>query len=662
MSSSLEPASSGKSVTPSREGRHKASSSILAGVPKLAPAVGLSCGVLLGAGLLFQGPPVQHQPAPGAATTVSPASVTASPSVHLSFDRTSTLFSQPGSGWKAGGSAGQGWGAGGFPGSGWGAEGVPGSGWGSVGGYGQPASAVNGDLSAVVQYAYAGLGHPYVWGGTSFANGWDCSGFVQWAYAQAGIALPRVSQWEALTPTTTPSPGDLVTQRPDGPNHWAHVGIYVGNGMMISALNPQQGTILHSVGPPGTSWFFTTNVSAGPESPDSLPAPWQPPVQASAPQQGGPPEAPTVGDSKDQNNASDPKRDKDPAPKRDDEPRTKRDSAPAPKHKDTSPRNDPPAQASLRPAPEQERTGGGDRHDRHGENDTQQDEDRQPEQSNESHLDSGEDDRGQEQDQEQHPKPSPALPTDGADNPDDQGGGDNSDVEEGAAADKSETDPSDTTTPTEEDPPATEEQPTDESTAEESTEEASSDDGPTKSEQPTDESKLPETPTATDEPTPEPTNTDAEAETNEPTTDSPNSTDEPTTKPSPEDSSTASEPPTVNPLAAVEAAQSQVGQALDPAAFIETVLLSAGYQPTEIPDTYLKLGKSVDSVNGLFPGDLLFYPAAEDGSLRVAVYVGVDETGAGKAVWASPAGKVAEFTVAEHEAELVQVNRLESPQ
>ncbi|MHA7304408.1 C40 family peptidase [Arthrobacter sp. TMN-49] len=94
--------------------------------------------------------------------------------------------------------------------------------------------------------AYQGLGHSYVWGGTSFENGWDCSGFVQWAYGQAGVGLPRTEQWLPMVETTNPQPGDLVVQNPDGPNHWSHIGIYLGNGRMISALNPSVGTILHT--------------------------------------------------------------------------------------------------------------------------------------------------------------------------------------------------------------------------------------------------------------------------------------------------------------------------------------------------------------------------------------------------------------------------------
>jgi len=109
-------------------------------------------------------------------------------------------------------------------------------------------SAATSGLAAI---AYTGIGSPYVWGGTT-PSGWDCSGFTQWVYAQAGISIPRVNAWNAMKPTSTPAPGDLVMQ-----NGGAHVGIYVGNGMMISALNPSQGTLLLPVSATGTSAFFT---------------------------------------------------------------------------------------------------------------------------------------------------------------------------------------------------------------------------------------------------------------------------------------------------------------------------------------------------------------------------------------------------------------------
>lgn len=108
--------------------------------------------------------------------------------------------------------------------------------------------------SGVAAIAYTGIGHSYVWGGTSPVTGWDCSGFTQWVYAQAGISIPRTNAWTVMKPTSTPQPGDLVMQ-----NGGAHVGIYVGNGMMISALNPSQGTLLHAAAATGSSAFFTMN-------------------------------------------------------------------------------------------------------------------------------------------------------------------------------------------------------------------------------------------------------------------------------------------------------------------------------------------------------------------------------------------------------------------
>jgi len=108
--------------------------------------------------------------------------------------------------------------------------------------------------SGIAAIAYTGIGHSYVWGGTSPVTGWDCSGFVQWVYAQAGISIPRTNAWSIMSPTSAPQPGDLVVQ-----NGGAHVGIYVGNGMMISALNPSQGTLLHSPAATGTSSYYHLN-------------------------------------------------------------------------------------------------------------------------------------------------------------------------------------------------------------------------------------------------------------------------------------------------------------------------------------------------------------------------------------------------------------------
>ena len=86
--------------------------------------------------------------------------------------------------------------------------------------------------TAVVAEAEKYLGVPYVWGGTT-PSGFDCSGLVQYVYAQLGITLPRNSEAQYVfgTVTTSPVPGDIV-------HYSGHVGIYIGNGMMIHAPKP----------------------------------------------------------------------------------------------------------------------------------------------------------------------------------------------------------------------------------------------------------------------------------------------------------------------------------------------------------------------------------------------------------------------------------------
>ncbi|MDO4919303.1 C40 family peptidase [Kocuria sp.] len=107
--------------------------------------------------------------------------------------------------------------------------------------------------SGLAGTAYQGVGGAYVWGGSSF-KAWDCSGFTQWVYAQNGINLPRTTwaQFAAGTPTSNPQPGDLVSQ-----NGGSHVGIYIGNGQMISALNPSQGTQIHAVNAMHVDGYYT---------------------------------------------------------------------------------------------------------------------------------------------------------------------------------------------------------------------------------------------------------------------------------------------------------------------------------------------------------------------------------------------------------------------
>jgi cell wall-associated NlpC family hydrolase len=117
----------------------------------------------------------------------------------------------------------------------------------------QSASIAPVASGGIVGTAMQGLGGSYVYGGTAF-KAWDCSGFVQWAYAQNGVSLPRTTweQFAALQPTSNPQPGDLVSQ-----NGGSHVGIYLGDGQMISALNPAQGTSVHPVSAMSVDGYYT---------------------------------------------------------------------------------------------------------------------------------------------------------------------------------------------------------------------------------------------------------------------------------------------------------------------------------------------------------------------------------------------------------------------
>lgn len=106
----------------------------------------------------------------------------------------------------------------------------------------------NGQAAAIaIAYAEAQLGKPYLWGGTG-PDGYDCSGLVMMAYRQAGVSLPRTSeqQWTAgpQVPANQLQPGDLVFYNPGEQVAGlpGHVGIYLGNGLMIHA--PHTGDVV----------------------------------------------------------------------------------------------------------------------------------------------------------------------------------------------------------------------------------------------------------------------------------------------------------------------------------------------------------------------------------------------------------------------------------
>jgi cell wall-associated NlpC family hydrolase len=92
----------------------------------------------------------------------------------------------------------------------------------------------NVSAAKAVREALALLGVPYVWGGTTRA-GFDCSGFTQHIWAVAGVKIPRTVRAQARAgkpiPLNKAEPGDLVVFYPS--QH--HVGVYVGDGMVIDS-------------------------------------------------------------------------------------------------------------------------------------------------------------------------------------------------------------------------------------------------------------------------------------------------------------------------------------------------------------------------------------------------------------------------------------------
>lgn len=103
--------------------------------------------------------------------------------------------------------------------------------------------ATGGSVSALITAAKKYLGVPYKWGGTDPSSGLDCSGFVQRAFKDIGISLPRVSRDQAQAGTKVDSianakAGDLVFFG----SPVDHVGIYLGDNKMIVA--PKTGDVV----------------------------------------------------------------------------------------------------------------------------------------------------------------------------------------------------------------------------------------------------------------------------------------------------------------------------------------------------------------------------------------------------------------------------------
>ena len=128
-----------------------------------------------------------------------------------------------------------------FPGSGYIGKYVE----GSYTDYDIPSEALDDEVfAAIIKEAEKYLGYPYVWGGSSPSTSFDCSGFVSWVINHSGWDVGRLGA-QGLCNICTPvssanvKPGDLVffTGTYDTPGV-SHVGIYVGNNMMIHCGDP----------------------------------------------------------------------------------------------------------------------------------------------------------------------------------------------------------------------------------------------------------------------------------------------------------------------------------------------------------------------------------------------------------------------------------------
>jgi len=115
-----------------------------------------------------------------------------------------------------------------------------------TGSYPNYPSPIGDSVGAVaLRAALTRLGDPYVWAAAG-PDAFDCSGLVVWAFAQEGISLPHFtgSLWDlgVHVPESDLQPGDLVFFFGED-----HVGLYIGDGLMVDAPAPGQNVIVQSI-------------------------------------------------------------------------------------------------------------------------------------------------------------------------------------------------------------------------------------------------------------------------------------------------------------------------------------------------------------------------------------------------------------------------------
>jgi len=125
-----------------------------------------------------------------------------------------------------------------------------------------PDALTDPDFEALIKEAEKYLGYPYVWGGSSPSTSFDCSGFVCWVLRESGVynigrtTAQGIFNECAKIPPSESRPGDIIffTGTYASSGAVSHVGIYVGNGMMIHCGNPIQYASVNS--PYWTEHFY----------------------------------------------------------------------------------------------------------------------------------------------------------------------------------------------------------------------------------------------------------------------------------------------------------------------------------------------------------------------------------------------------------------------
>lgn len=106
------------------------------------------------------------------------------------------------------------------------------------------SAGVSPNATGVVAEAEKYLGTPYKWGGTKPSTGFDCSGFLQYVWAQKGVSIPRTTFQQVKAGTQVPinslQPGDAIFFNTDSAN--SHVGMYIGHGQFIQS--PHTGDVV----------------------------------------------------------------------------------------------------------------------------------------------------------------------------------------------------------------------------------------------------------------------------------------------------------------------------------------------------------------------------------------------------------------------------------